>query len=282
LPAEAGTFSVAVHLFVDRCWQFSKLTARLEERTMAEEQKPPSGPDLTKGVGPGDFVDDKLLGHVGDEEVLLLRSGGEIFAIGAHCSHYHGPLADGIVTGDSVRCPWHHACFDLRTGEAERAPALSPIDCWAVEQRDGRIFVTQKREEAKPRAMAAKADTPKKIVIVGGGAAGFAAAEMLRRRGFGGSIVMISNDTAPLVVLLFQGAIVLAVIVYIRHLVHHSLLEEGRDLGYRAIVCAHCHHHVMAAGFCPSCGSALGASPRRDTGEQPVSVAAADATPEGS
>jgi len=164
---------------------------------MAQEQAPPSGPDLTKGVDSGDFVDDKLLGHVGDEDVLLVRSGEEIFAVGAHCSHYHGPLAEGIVTGESVRCPWHHACFDLRTGEAERAPALSPIDCWTVERRGGRIFVTQKREQPKPRAMAAKVDTPKKIVIVGGGAAGFAAAEMLRRRGFGGSIVMVSNDAAP-------------------------------------------------------------------------------------
>lgn len=98
---------------------------------------------------------------------------------------------------------------------------------------------------------------------------------------YAGGQVLVSNDTAPLVVLIFQGAIVLAVVVYIRHLVHHSLLEEGRDLGYRAIVCAHCHHHVMAAGFCPSCGAALGASPRRDTGEQRVPAAAADAAPEG-
>jgi apoptosis-inducing factor 3 len=164
---------------------------------MAQEQTPPSGPDLTKGLGLGDFVDGKLLGHVGDEEVLLVRSGGDIFAVGAHCSHYHGPLAEGLVTGASVRCPWHHACFDLRTGEAERAPALSPIDCWVVEERDGRIFVTQKRDQPQPRALPAKADTPGKIVIVGGGAAGFAAAEMLRRRGFGGSIVMVSNDAAP-------------------------------------------------------------------------------------
>jgi NADPH-dependent 2,4-dienoyl-CoA reductase/sulfur reductase-like enzyme/nitrite reductase/ring-hydroxylating ferredoxin subunit len=164
---------------------------------MAQEQAPPSGPDLIKGVAIGDFKDDKLLGHVGDEEVLLVRSGGEIFAVGAHCSHYHGPLAEGLVTGESVRCPWHHACFDLRTGEAERAPALSSIDCWTVEERDGRIFVTQKRGQPKPRAMPAMADTPNKIVIVGGGAAGFAAAEMLRRRDYGGSIVMVSNDAAP-------------------------------------------------------------------------------------
>src|ERR1700719_3646587 len=132
-----------------------------------QDENKPQGPDLTQGVALTDFVDDKLLGHVGDEEVLLVRGGGDIFAVGAHCSHYHGPLAEGLVTGGSVRCPWHHACFDLRTGEAERAPALSPIDCWAVEQRGGRIFVTQKREEPKPCAMAAKGDAPNKIVIVG-------------------------------------------------------------------------------------------------------------------
>ncbi len=95
---------------------------------------------------------------------------------------------------------------------------------------------------------------------------------------YAGGHILVSHDTAPLLVLFFQGAIVLSVIVYIRHLVHHALLEEGRDLGYRAIVCAHCHHHVMAAGFCPSCGAALAASPRRETGAAPVAVVAADAT----
>ncbi|MGC2027189.1 Rieske 2Fe-2S domain-containing protein, partial [Bradyrhizobium sp.] len=85
---------------------------------MAEEQTPPAGPDLTKGVASADFNGATLLGHVGDQDVLLVRSGSEIFAIDAHCSHYHGPLADGLVVGHSIRCPWHHACFDLRTGEA--------------------------------------------------------------------------------------------------------------------------------------------------------------------
>ena len=164
---------------------------------MAQEQTAPRGPDLTKGVAFADFAGGKLVGHVGDEEVLLVRSGAEVFAVGAHCSHYHGPLAEGIVVGESVRCPWHHACFDLRTGEAVRAPALSPLVCWNVEQRDGRVFVNGKREQPKPRGRAAAADALAKIVIVGGGAAGFAAAEMLRRRDYRGSIVMLSDDRAP-------------------------------------------------------------------------------------
>src|SRR5215472_3160218 len=164
---------------------------------MADSENKPQGPDLTKGVALSDFVDGKLLGHVGDEEVLLVRSGGDIFAVGAHCTHYHGPLAEGLVTGGSVRCPWHHACFDLRTGEAVRAPALSPLACWKVERRDGRIMVKEKREQPKPRGPMAKGDAPQKIVIIGGGATGFAAAEMLRRRDYRGSIVMLSDDDAP-------------------------------------------------------------------------------------
>jgi NADPH-dependent 2,4-dienoyl-CoA reductase/sulfur reductase-like enzyme/nitrite reductase/ring-hydroxylating ferredoxin subunit len=162
---------------------------------MAQDQAPPSGPDLTQGVAFTDFVDGKLVGHVGDEEVLLVHSGTELFATGAHCTHYHAPLADGLVVGDTVRCPWHHACFNLRSGEAVRAPALSPVDCWKIEQRDGRIFVKEKHAPDAPRVKQT-ADMPGKIVIIGGGAAGFAAAEMLRRRGFGGGIVMLSQDGA--------------------------------------------------------------------------------------
>lgn len=162
---------------------------------MAEEKTPPAGPDLTLGVALADFVDGKLVGHVGEEEILLVQYGSDVFAIGAHCTHYHGPLGEGLVVGDTVRCPWHHACFSLRTGEAVRAPALSPTDSWKVEQRDGRIFVKDKREQPKPIARAPAAGVDK-IVIIGGGAAGFAAAEMLRRRGFSGALTMLSQDSA--------------------------------------------------------------------------------------
>ncbi len=163
---------------------------------MADQQAQPAGPDLSKGVAPSEFPDTTLLGHVGDEEVLLVRTGSEIFAIDAHCSHYHGPLAEGLVDGESIRCPWHHACFDLRTGEASRAPAINALAVWQVEHEGERLFVRQKRAQPKPRVKGVVA-APGKIVIVGGGAAGFAAAEMLRRQEFSGSIVMLSSDTAP-------------------------------------------------------------------------------------
>ena len=81
--------------------------------------KKPCGPDLTAGTAKDEFADRiGILGHVGQASVLLVRSDREFFAIEPTCSHYHGPLIEGLVTGGTIRCPWHHACFDLRTGEA--------------------------------------------------------------------------------------------------------------------------------------------------------------------
>src|SRR3981189_2278283 len=111
---------------------------------MADQQAPPAGPDLSQGIPLSEFSGATLLGHVGDDEVLLVRSGAEIFAIDAHCSHYHGPLAEGLAVGGGLHFPWHHACFDLRTGEATRAPALNPLSIWNVEREGDRIFVRQK------------------------------------------------------------------------------------------------------------------------------------------
>jgi len=165
---------------------------------MAQDDAKPTGPDLSQGIPLDQLGDGKMLaGHVGGEDVLLVRQGRDIFAVGAHCTHYHGPLADGLAVDGTVRCPWHHACFDLSTGEAIAAPALSPIECWVVEQRDGKIWVSEKRAQPKPKPRGrAVGGMPKKIVIVGGGAAGFAAAEMLRRENYQGSIVMLSSDDA--------------------------------------------------------------------------------------
>ncbi|WP_395447850.1 FAD-dependent oxidoreductase [Aminobacter sp. UC22_36] len=164
---------------------------------MAGSHSDASGPDLAKGIAIADLPDGgRFLGHRDGEPVLLVRCGAEIFAVAAACSHYGGPLAEGLVVGDTVRCPWHHACFDLRTGEALRAPALTPLACWSVEQQGDRIIVGEKRKKLSLAPSAGDSKTPKNIVIVGGGAAGFAAAERLRREQYQGSIIMLSDDAA--------------------------------------------------------------------------------------
>jgi apoptosis-inducing factor 3 len=159
----------------------------------------PAGPDLAGGIPVEDIADGRMLaGHVGEEAIVLARQGNAFFAIDGKCTHYGGPLAEGLLVADTVRCPWHHACFSLRTGEALRAPALTPVACWSVEQRDGKVFVHTKKQVVAKRQASTAPDprSPEKIVIIGAGAAGFAAAERLRREQYRGSIVMLSDEDA--------------------------------------------------------------------------------------
>jgi NADPH-dependent 2,4-dienoyl-CoA reductase/sulfur reductase-like enzyme/nitrite reductase/ring-hydroxylating ferredoxin subunit len=152
-----------------------------------------SGPDLSVGV-PIDQVPEgaMLAGHAEGKPVLLARSAGEWFAIGAVCSHYSGPLAEGLMVGDTVRCPWHHACFSLRTGEALRPPALNDVSCWRVEQRGEMVYVSGQapKLQRKPSARSG----PESVIIIGAGAAGDSAAETLRREGYEGSLTIYDPD----------------------------------------------------------------------------------------
>ena len=141
-----------------------------------------------------------VLGRVDTEDAILVRQGDRLFAVGAHCTHYHGPLAEGLVVGETVRCPWHHACFSLRTGEALRAPALDPIPCWRVERVGDLAYVREKVIASGPHASppsSRSASQPESVVIIGGGGAGLAAAEMLRRAGYEGPLTMLSADDSP-------------------------------------------------------------------------------------
>lgn len=157
-----------------------------------------SGPDLGQGVAAKQLKDGvPLLGHVDGEAVLLTRSGMSCYAIAATCTHYSGPLAEGLIVGDTVRCPWHHACFSLRTGHTLRPPALNDLACWRVEENDGRVVVHEKLEQKAPATRALRR-APKSVVIVGAGAAGENAAETLRREGYTGPIAMVDPDkSAP-------------------------------------------------------------------------------------
>lgn len=154
-----------------------------------------SGTDLAAGVALADIPEGGMLGgHVGKESVLLARRNGRLFALSTTCPHYGGSLDQGLVVGETVRCPLHHARFDLRSGMAVGAPALSAVTSWQVETANGKAYV---RERATPWPPRPPLVCPSSVVIVGGGAAGQAAAERLRLEGYDGPVTLLSSDTAP-------------------------------------------------------------------------------------
>jgi NADPH-dependent 2,4-dienoyl-CoA reductase/sulfur reductase-like enzyme/nitrite reductase/ring-hydroxylating ferredoxin subunit len=162
---------------------------------MSADTAPPSGPDLRAGVPLASLADGAMLqGHAGDEPVLLVRRGDEVFAIAAFCTHYGAPLVDGLLVGETIRCPWHHACFSLRSGGVLRTPARDALKRWRVEQADGLVRVGEEIGREDVQQLPETARLPRSIVIVGGGPAGNVAAETLRREGFAGRITMLSAD----------------------------------------------------------------------------------------
>ncbi|HEX6722313.1 MAG TPA: FAD-dependent oxidoreductase [Burkholderiaceae bacterium] len=153
--------------------------------------------DLRSGIPLRDLSDGAMVpGVVDGEEAIVVRAGGELYAVGGLCTHYHAKLCEGLLTGTVLRCPMHHSQFDVRSGEALCAPALDALPCWRVE-RVGDQAVVRERIVAPPKKAPTDAVSPQRIVIVGGGAAGLAAADMLRRQGFAGALTMISAETDP-------------------------------------------------------------------------------------
>ena len=159
-----------------------------------------TGPDFTHGVPLSDIPDGGMLrGHAHGQPVLLARRGDTVFAVSNTCTHYGASLSDGLLVGDTVRCPWHHACFDLRTGVALKAPALRPLTKWIVERHGDTVRVT---DESRAIEVAVHRDVDpstfsQSIVIVGAGAAADAAADMLRREGHAGLLTMIGEGQSP-------------------------------------------------------------------------------------
>jgi NADPH-dependent 2,4-dienoyl-CoA reductase/sulfur reductase-like enzyme/nitrite reductase/ring-hydroxylating ferredoxin subunit len=156
-----------------------------------------TGPDLSRGIPESDLADGSMiLGHAAGEAVLVARQGEEIFAVAAACTHYGGPLSEGLLVGTTVRCPWHHGCFDLRSGAAVRCPPLNDIACWNVVRKDGKILVGEKRESSRLASPSGRGPVspPASIAIFGAGAAGNAAAEMLRRERYEGPVTVFDFD----------------------------------------------------------------------------------------
>ncbi len=169
---------------------------------MAETAEPLEGPDLGRGVAVDKLADGGiLLGHVDGAAVVLAREGDRFFALGAICTHQGGPLAEGLVVDGAIRCPWHHACFDLRNGLASRPPALDPVASYEVEVAGSTAVVSKRGGDALADthhrdSTPGRNGAPESIVIIGGGAAGIRAAQTLRREGYAGTVTMLSADNA--------------------------------------------------------------------------------------
>jgi apoptosis-inducing factor 3 len=178
---------------------------------VSEQTDELTGPDLEKGVvatsvGAGMMI----AGHAFGEPVLLAHVEPNWFAIGAKCTHYGGPLVEGVLVGETIRCPWHHACFELRNGAASHAPALNDLPCYNVVLENDIVRVSRERSGGqlhgsgrRPRGSRAPEKVvvepspisgPSSVLIVGAGAAGNACAEMLRREGYRGPITLVDGD----------------------------------------------------------------------------------------
>ena len=161
------------------------------------ETPAPTGPDFARGVAIADVPAGGILaGRVGQEPVLLSRIEDGFFAVSGACTHYGAALAEGLIDGDTVRCPLHHACFSLRTGTALHAPAFESLQRWRVDRDGNRLFVRTRLERAPTSPQPLHGDICD-VLIVGGGAAGYACADRLRRLGYGGVITMVSADADP-------------------------------------------------------------------------------------
>jgi apoptosis-inducing factor 3 len=130
--------------------------------------------------------------------ILLSRNGADVTAVGGHCTHQGGPLAEGVRVGKSVICPWHHAMFDLSSGEHIEPPGEGRLTAFNTKIENGAVIVSFDDRTAKESrdeiddVPAPK--TSKTFAIVGAGAAGRAGAEELRRRGFDGRILLITME----------------------------------------------------------------------------------------
>ena len=154
-----------------------------------------TSPDLQQGVAVSDLADGGMIaGHVGEDAVLLVRKGDQFFALDAVCTHYGGPLADGALVGETIRCPWHHACFSLRTGSAVAAPAMRPLRVFSTVREGDIVRVKSDARLVPAQAMAGSAGR-EHVVIVGAGAAGSFAAAELRRVGFTGRVTLLTRES---------------------------------------------------------------------------------------
>ncbi|XP_037533407.1 apoptosis inducing factor mitochondria associated 4 [Nematolebias whitei] len=136
------------------------------------------------------------------QKVLLVRTQGLYSAVGSRCSHYSAPLIKGALVGDRVRCPFHGACFNVKTGDIEDYPGLDCIPSYKVKVEKGNVYVTINKKSLNlsrqvKEMCAVQPGTKQMILLIGGGPASLVCAETLRQNGYQGRIVVITKDSLP-------------------------------------------------------------------------------------
>lgn len=77
--------------------------------------------------------------HDSGETIAIFRTAGDtVFALADRCPHKGGPLSQGIVFGESVACPLHNWCIDLKSGKA-CAPDEGAVKRFPVRVVDGNV-----------------------------------------------------------------------------------------------------------------------------------------------
>lgn len=140
----------------------------------------------------------------GDYKVLLTNVGGEVFAVESKCSHFGLPLENAALHGHSLRCPFHHACFDVRNGKQLEAPGMDGIATFAVEVREGEIYLAAEPDPAfapalseASRARAEEGQSHYPYVIVGGGIAAANAVYGIREYDREKPIALLTREDLP-------------------------------------------------------------------------------------
>lgn len=140
---------------------------------------------------------------VGDYDILLANVNGEVYAVENKCSHYKFALTKGALCEHRVRCPLHHACFDVRTGEQIEGPGMDGVARFEVSVAGDKISVSEEPVATNTPHLNGQAKALKRgadhytYAIVGGGTAAAYAVESIREHDPEGSIVMFSQDELP-------------------------------------------------------------------------------------
>lgn len=140
--------------------------------------------------------------EVEDQKVLLVRTQGQYRAVGGKCSHYGAPLIKGVLLGDRVRCPFHGACFNVKTGDIEEYPGLDSLPSYKVRVEDGKVFVSIDKRTLKltKRVREMSCRVPginHTILLIGGGPASLVCAETLRQNKYEGRVILATKDALP-------------------------------------------------------------------------------------